>query len=286
MKKRFFLFFTAYFLTLECFAAGPLTTFDNDASYAFGVIIAGQISDLEVTFDKRQFSEGFFAQMEDTGGKSRLSFEEAVAKVTGVLSGEGPHSFDAETSYAMGFAVAYQLVSGGIKVKYNKAQFLKGLEAELAGASEIPIKDAEEKIEGILEMATETQAKENLAKSEKFLADNAKKHNVKTTQSGLQYAVIKNSAGTKPDAESLVTVNYEGRLIDGTVFDSSYERGEPAQFPLGDVIAGWTEGIQLMSLGSKFTFYIPPNLGYGDMAGIPIPPNSVLIFDVELLAVE
>ena len=108
-----------------------------------------------------------------------------------------------------------------------------------------------------------------------------------TTPSGLKYRVIKKGEGKQPGATDLVTVNYEGKLLDGTVFDSSYQRGEPATFPLNRVIAGWTEGVQLMPVGSIYEFYIPYNLAYGEMGNPPvIPPKSDLIFTVELLEVQ
>lgn len=127
---------------------------------------------------------------------------------------------------------------------------------------------------------------QNLTDGQKFLAENKTKEGVKTTASGLQYKVITLGTGTKPTAKNTVKVNYEGRLIDGTVFDSSYQRNEPIEFPLSGVIAGWTEGVQLMPTGSKFQFYIPANLAYGETgAGGLIGPNATLIFDVELLAI-
>ena len=124
------------------------------------------------------------------------------------------------------------------------------------------------------------------AEGEKFLQENALREEVKTTESGLQYEVLVAGKGAKPTAESTVKVHYEGTLIDGTVFDSSYERGEPIEFPLSGVIKGWTEGVQLMSEGSKYEFYIPYNLGYGEH-GAPgaIPPYATLKFIVELIEV-
>lgn len=122
---------------------------------------------------------------------------------------------------------------------------------------------------------------------EDFLAENAKRPEVKTTASGLQYEVIKQGKGKKPEATSTVKVHYEGKTIDGKVFDSSYERGEPAEFPLNRVISGWTEGLQLMTVGSKYKLYIPYNLGYGERgAGADIHPYSALIFTVELLEIK
>ena len=122
---------------------------------------------------------------------------------------------------------------------------------------------------------------------EKFLAENAKRPGVKVTPSGLQYEVLDATLGQKPKATNTVRVHYEGTLPDGTVFDSSYKRGEPISFPLNGVIAGWTEGLQLMPVGSKYKLFIPYNLGYGERgAGASIPPYAALIFTVELLGIE
>ena len=121
---------------------------------------------------------------------------------------------------------------------------------------------------------------------EKFLSDNAKRDGVKVTASGLQYEVIAEGNGRSPRATDVVRCHYEGRLIDGTVFDSSYRRNQPADFGLNQVISGWTEGVQLMKEGAKFRFYIPYNLAYGERgAGASIPPFAALIFDVELIKV-
>lgn len=127
------------------------------------------------------------------------------------------------------------------------------------------------------------EAEENAKKSAAYLADNAKKAGVLTTASGLQYQVVTTGKGPKPKPTDKVKVNYEGRLIDGTLFDSSIQRGEPASFALDQVIPGWTEALQLMPVGSKFKLTIPASLGYGEQGAGPIPPNSVLLFDVELL---
>jgi len=126
----------------------------------------------------------------------------------------------------------------------------------------------------------------NLAEGQKFLADNKGKEGVQTTDSGLQYKVLTMGDGAKPAATDTVKVHYRGTLLDGTEFDSSYARNEPISFALNRVIAGWTEGVQLMPVGSKFEFYIAPELGYGEGGGGPIPPNSTLIFEVELLDIE
>lgn len=124
------------------------------------------------------------------------------------------------------------------------------------------------------------------AKGTAYLAENAKKAGVKTTASGLQYEVITEGKGASPVATDMVKVHYEGKLLDGKVFDSSIQRGEPASFRLNQVIPGWTEGVQLMKVGSKYKLTIPPQLAYGPDGAGPIPPNSVLVFEVELLEIE
>jgi FKBP-type peptidyl-prolyl cis-trans isomerase FklB len=127
----------------------------------------------------------------------------------------------------------------------------------------------------------------NAADGAKFLEDNKKKQGIKTTASGLQYKSLKEGSGAPPVATDTVTVNYRGTLIDGTEFDSSYKRNEPATFPLNGVIKGWTEGVQLMKKGSKYQFFIPANLAYGERSpGAGIPPNSTLIFEIELLEIK
>ncbi|MCC8113555.1 MAG: FKBP-type peptidyl-prolyl cis-trans isomerase [Bacteroidales bacterium] len=133
----------------------------------------------------------------------------------------------------------------------------------------------------------ESVADRNLRQGQAFLAENAKRPEVTTTPSGLQYEVLRQGDGATPLATEEVEVNYEGRLLDGTVFDSSYQRGEPITFPLNRVIPGWTEGLQLMPIGSKYRLFIPSDLAYGQRgAGPAIGPNSTLVFDVELLDIK
>lgn len=131
------------------------------------------------------------------------------------------------------------------------------------------------------------KAEANLKAGEKFLEENGKRQGVVVLASGLQYEIITEGTGEKPTANNKVTCHYHGTLIDGTVFDSSVRRGQPATFPLNMVIKGWTEGLQLMTVGSKWRFFIPPQLGYGDrQVSAQIGPNSTLIFDVELLGIS
>jgi FKBP-type peptidyl-prolyl cis-trans isomerase FkpA len=139
----------------------------------------------------------------------------------------------------------------------------------------------------IVSLANATTPEEKKAESAAFLAENGKKPNIVTTPSGLQYEVLQKGTGTvSPSASDNVTVHYRGSTIDGKEFDSSYSRGEPITFPLNGVIAGWTEGVQLMKEGDKFRLYIPAELAYGERGAGPIGPNEALVFDVELIKIQ
>ncbi len=190
-------------------------------------------------------------------------------------------------SYALGLSMGQQLLSSGVE-KLNYADLAKGIEHVLEKQQpEIAYTEAQTILNQFfteLEQKIAGQAKEA---GEMFLAENAKRPEVKTTPSGLQYEIIEATIGQKPKATDKVKVHYEGTLTDGTVFDSSYKRGEPITFGLNQVIKGWTEGLQLMSIGSKYKLYIPYQLGYGAQgAGAAIPPYAALIFTVELLGIE
>ena len=190
-------------------------------------------------------------------------------------------------SYALGLSMGQQLLSSGVE-KLNYADLAKGIEHVLEKQQpEIAYAEAQTILNQFfteLEQKIAGQAKEA---GEKFLAENAKRPEVKTTASGLQYEILEATIGQKPKATDKVKVHYEGTLTDGTVFDSSYKRGEPITFGLNQVIKGWTEGLQLMSIGSKYKLYIPYQLGYGAQgAGAAIPPYAALIFTVELLGIE
>jgi peptidylprolyl isomerase len=184
-----------------------------------------------------------------------------------------------------GWTEGVQLMSEGDKFRFFIPPDLAYGEAGTPGG---PIGPNEALIFDV-ELLKVSNPERNRAAAEKFLADNAKKAGVKATASGLQYEVLTEgpAGGRSPTDADKVRVHYEGRLVDGTVFDSSYARGEPLEFALASVIPGWTEGVQLMSEGDKFRLYIPPALGYGEQGtpGGPIGPNEALIFDVELLKV-
>ena len=148
------------------------------------------------------------------------------------------------------------------------------------------VQDAQAKVRAEQQRQVEAMSEANLKSGEAFLADNANQDGVIVTASGLQYKVLAEGSGDSPKATDTVKVHYEGRLISGSVFDSSIARGEPVSFPLNGVIPGWSEGVQLMKVGSKFQFTIPSALAYGPAGTGPIPPNSVLVFDVELLEIN
>ncbi|MBL4760532.1 MAG: FKBP-type peptidyl-prolyl cis-trans isomerase [Mariprofundaceae bacterium] len=198
-----------------------------------------------------------------------------------------------KVSYAIGLDVANSLK--GLGGDIDRVAFVEAFNAQLDGSdTRLSAEEAGKAKQDFFQKRAVKQAEErkaagaaNKAKGEKFLAENAKKEGVTTTASGLQYEVLTMGDGAKPVAADKVKVHYRGTLLDGTEFDSSYKRGQPASFPLSNVIAGWTEGVQLMPVGSKFKFYIPSSLAYGDRgAGAMIAPNSALVFEVELLAIE
>lgn len=189
-------------------------------------------------------------------------------------------------SYAFGQQFGESLKGAGVnKDGINPQLLLQGLADFLDGKQTMPAEERQTLIRDGLTKGRDAISKANTEAGNKFLAENAKKEGVKTTASGLQYKVITEGTGAKPTAANEVKVHYTGTLIDGTKFDSSVDRGEPAEFPLANVIPGWTEGLQLMSVGSKYQLFIPAALAYGENSRPPIPPNSVLLFDVELLEI-
>ncbi len=191
-----------------------------------------------------------------------------------------------QLSYAWGIAIGKQLRGMGLTdLRYD--DFDRALKASFEDLpTEMEAQEAQKIITEYLEELSRKAAEAAQSVGKKFLEENGKKENVITTASGLQYEVEKEGTGAQPTAEDEVTVHYTGKLLDGTVFDSSVSRGEPATFPLNRVIPGWTEGVQLMKEGGKYRFYIPSDLAYGPN-GIQgaIPPHATLIFDVELIKV-
>lgn len=197
-------------------------------------------------------------------------------------------------SYALGLGIGRQLSQMGAN-DLNVADFAQAVKDMIDGKEpQVPAAEAQQIVEDFFQKQEEKQRAEAAEKykgakseGEKYLSENAKKEGVTTLPSGLQYQVLKEGNGKSPKATDKVVCHYEGMLIDGTMFDSSIQRGEPATFPLNGVIAGWTEGLQLMKEGAKYRFFIPYQLGYGERgAGASIPPFAALVFDVELIEVK
>lgn len=189
-------------------------------------------------------------------------------------------------SYALGLGIGQQLKSMNIK-NFNLEDFTQSISEVINGkTTSMTAREAQELLNEYFATKAAEDAKENIAEGADFLKQNGQRESVVTTKSGLQYEVLQEGTGRSPKATDKVRCHYEGRLINGEVFDSSYKRNQPADFGLNQVIAGWTEGVQLMKEGAKFRFYIPYLLGYGEQgAGSSIPPYATLIFDVELIKV-
>jgi FKBP-type peptidyl-prolyl cis-trans isomerase FklB len=189
------------------------------------------------------------------------------------------------TSYSLGVSMGDQLHSSGISAEaINATQLAQGVKDALGGKATMSDADRTN-IQTLLQGAITAKAEVNHKAAAEFLAKNGKKPDVVTTASGLQYRVISPGAGPQPKPTDEVTVNYSGKLLDGTEFDSSYKRGEPAKFPLNHVIPGWSEGVGLMKAGAKYELFVPPSLAYDLRSPAPtIPPGSMLIFTVELMS--
>lgn len=198
-------------------------------------------------------------------------------------------------SYSLGFFYGQSLAAEGIE-DLNNDTFITGLNNALDQeesqidqvAMQTLMQNYQQEIAANRQARQEEEAAGNIEEGNEFLEENAQKEDVHVTESGLQYRVIEEGSGEQPTAEDEVEVHYRGTLISGEEFDSSYERGDPATFPLGQVIPGWTEGVQLMREGATYEFFVPSELGYGNNPppGSPIEPGSVLIFEVELLDIK
>ncbi|MGO1248068.1 MAG: FKBP-type peptidyl-prolyl cis-trans isomerase [Oceanisphaera sp.] len=207
-------------------------------------------------------------------------------------------SFEAKSAYAIGLSMGRYIGSTLEKqqelgVDLDNDTILSGVRdgfTENGQMSDEEIQTAltayDEHINELIEAQNQEEAAATLKEGTEFLEKNAKLDGVTVTESGLQYKVLSEGEGDKPKAEDVVTVHYTGTLVDGTTFDSSVERGEPASFPLNQVIPGWTEGVQLMPVGAKYQFVIPAELGYGEAGAGTIPGNAVLVFEVELLDIK
>ncbi len=190
-------------------------------------------------------------------------------------------------SYALGMVIGHNLKGMGVK-NLSQDDFGKAMNDVLTNqTTSLTDQEAQKIVGDFLQKQQEEATREIREEGERFLAENAKKEGVVVLPSGLQYTVLTEGTGAQPKATDRVKCHYEGTLTNGQVFDSSYRRGEPAVFPLDGVIAGWTEGVQLMKEGAKYRFFIPYNLAYGERgAGQAIPPYAALVFDVELISIE
>ncbi len=228
---------------------------------------------------------GAFTVMAQTKGKTPIKKKTTVTKTTGTTV-VAKNTLDS-ASYAFGMAMATGL-KGRSLTSLNYDLMVKGLKDVFAGKKTLLSEEVSQaSINKLFMQAGKAKFAGNIAEGKTFLESNKKIAGVKTTPSGLQYMVLKEGNGIKPKATDTVLAHYKGTLLNGKQFDSSYDRNEPLSLPLSNVIAGWTEGIQLMSAGSKYRFFIPYNLAYGERgAGEDIPPYSTLIFEVELLKVN
>ncbi len=224
------------------------------------------------------------AQEEDPG---------ALLQESGEVTKEIPETLLERFSYSFGYLSAMSFIQQGIELD---VEYFAQAVAEAYGDVEpaltveqmnAALEEYQQKMMADMRELEEESAAMNLLAAEEFLAENARRDEVRTTESGLQYEVIEEGSGAMPTVDAVVTVHYTGTLLDGSVFDSSHDHGEPVSFPLAGVIPGWTEGLQLMNVGSTFMFYLHPDLAYGSQ-GIPpyIGPNEVLTFEVELLDIE
>lgn len=243
------------------------------ATLLFGVASYGQKKkDLikEVVLLKAQAVE-MKAQLNDTAKAKELNLQDSLQKF----------------SYAFGTSIGNNLTAVGFdSLSYNA--FSMALEDALKGEEKIPVQEAQMLIKSTIQGKQEEIAKEQSAEGERFLVENGKRPEVVTTESGLQYEIINKGDGAIPTVTDKVKVHYTGTLIEGTVFDSSIERGEPTSFGVSQVISGWTEALLLMPVGSKWNVFIPQGLAYGPRGagGGEIPPYAALIFQMELLAIE
>jgi FKBP-type peptidyl-prolyl cis-trans isomerase len=218
----------------------------------------------------------------------------AVVSGCGQKAGAGPTKLSSQedsVSYVLGYKMGENLKQQSVPV--HPEMVFRGLSAGMAGSVSIMpdsvmqsvMMNFQVRMMGIQRQKDSAAQIENRKAGDDFLAENKKKDGVKTTPSGLQYKVLTEGSGPRPKATSQVTVHYKGTLLDGKQFDSSYDRGQPATFALNQVIPGWTEGVQLMNVGSKYQFWVPGDLAYGLHGSPPtIPPNATLVFEVELLS--
>lgn len=281
----------------------PLATDRAKASYMVGMDVGHSLTQVAPDLDLAAFEKA--VRNAFAGGKPLVSEQEAkplgqaLMQRIAVRTGRAPAgtSEPAVSKEQAGFLVGADVGRSlaPIKDEIDLPVLMQALRTVLANGKPL-LSDEEasairttfsQQVQGKVQAAAAAQAGKNAAEGAAFLAKNKAVKGVHVTPSGLQYLVLRQGAGPRPKASDRVRVNYEGKLLDGTVFDSSYARGEPAEFGLDQVIPGWTEGLTLMPVGSKYRFWIPAHIAYGDKGtpGGPIPPNATLQFDVELMGI-
>ncbi|MDR2010509.1 MAG: FKBP-type peptidyl-prolyl cis-trans isomerase [Bacteroidales bacterium] len=192
-----------------------------------------------------------------------------------------------KASYALGMQVGHNLGQQGLDTVLNVEYILAGIKDAINKNAQLDINATDDILNNFFMELQKSSHTAKIAEGEAFLAENAKRSEIKTTESGLQYEILVEGNGPKPTINSTVKTHYKGTLLNGTVFDSSYDRGQPISFPLNGVIRGWTEALQLMPVGSKWKLYVPYNLAYGERGSGPIiGPFETLIFEVELIDIE
>ena len=265
----------------------------KDFSYSLGYEMYTNNKKYKLVLSSEKLLEGIndgYANAELKVKQDEMKAQHA-AFMAHVQTGEESDFTDNGTlSYVTGYQVGKNFSANGIDA-LNKDEVLAGFNDAKAGKEprldEAGRKASMAAMDEVVKAKAKAKAEAVKVESKKFLEENAKKEGVKVTESGLQYQVIKEGEGAKPKATDTVKVHYKGTLVDGKEFDSSYKRGEPISFPLNGVIKGWTEGLQLMPVGSTYRFFIPSDLGYGDRgAGADIPGGAALIFDVELIEIN
>ena len=288
--------------------SSSLVTVKDSTSYALGSLqttgMMDQMKQLQIVeyIDADWMLKGAQDRIDN---KALIDNDQARVVITSALQGvrmDSAFTMPASTkgdvmsnaTDSLGYALGAQIIEGiaqgaeQLKVadKIDNSKIFEAIKDVLTDTTAMDAQTARRLIDAVVKEAQDKEAAEKGAEGKAFLEKNKEREGVMTTESGLQYEVLKEGTGASPIATDKVKVHYHGTLIDGTVFDSSVERGEPAEFPLNRVISGWTEGLQLMKEGAKYKFYIPQELGYGSRAAGKIPPYATLIFEVELLEVE
>ncbi|MCP4441493.1 MAG: FKBP-type peptidyl-prolyl cis-trans isomerase [Aureispira sp.] len=295
------LLFLAMLSLSSCEESGSGTTAEatiDTFSYSYGVMIAKDLKTRNVQLseiDIADFSKGIQTLLDK--GTPEIEMPQAQKTIQDRFVTNQPAPEGSRLSYCLGLMIGNMVSQLKVeKSELDMSSLESGFQASLANDStnmKIDEISAGERVNKFFQakqqaMMQEMQAQgsENLQKGQAFLAENGQKEGIQTTESGLQYEVITEGTGAKPTPESKVKTHYHGTLLDGTVFDSSVDRGEPISFNVGGVIQGWQEALQLMPVGSKWRLFIPSNLAYGERGSGSIPPNSALIFEVELIEIE